>query len=178
MWNLTVQDVQGCMWLTCMSTVTGLLRNVLLLSSAINILWCSPCTLENLLKINYPRWNNSHMRKFILGIDGMVRILPLAWPTCNNYSQMWEILEPTVVEQQTMPWCAGLPTLEHSAVPHQMDDWVPCSMTTMSYHPGMQESRHHLEQMVAISLLNIVMPVLDIYLKKVVAWISPLFISI
>ena len=93
-------------------------------------------------------------------------------PTCSNYSQMWEILEHTVTEQQTMPWCAGLPPPEHIAAPRQMDDVVPCSMTTMSYHPGIQENRHHLKQKAAICLLNIMTPVLRIYLKHIVVSIN------
>jgi hypothetical protein len=85
---------------------------------------------------------------------------------------MWGILGPTVTEQRTMPWCAGLPPLEHNAAPHQMDDEVPCSMTTMSYHPGTRENRHHLKQKVAIFLLDIMMPVQHIYLKHIVTWIN------
>jgi hypothetical protein len=49
-----------------------------------------------------------------------------------------------------------------------MDDVVPCSMTTMSYHPGIQENRHHLKQKVAICLPDIMMSVLCIYLKHIV----------
>lgn len=85
---------------------------------------------------------------------------------------MWVRLEPTVTEQQTRPWCAGLPPPEHIAAPRQMDDVVPCSTTTMSYHPGIQENRHHLKQKAAICLLDIMMPVLRIYLKHIVVWIN------
>ena len=85
---------------------------------------------------------------------------------------MWEILESTVTEQQTMPRCAGLPAPEHTAAPCQTGDAVPCSMTTMSYHPGIQENRHHLKPKAAICLLDIMMPVLHIYLKHIVVWIN------
>lgn len=121
----------------------------------------------NSSKVIYLTWATTYIRKVFRDWEGL-ECVPSGLPTCNNYSQMWGNLEPTAVEQQTVPWCAGLPPLECNAAPHQMDDEVPCSTTTTSYHPGMQESIYHLEQTVAKCLLDTVMLVLDIYLKQIV----------